>query len=222
MPMMDSSVGRKIVMAITGQMMILFAVIHVVGNSTIFFGGLNSYAEHLHDLAPLVWATRLVMLPALILHVFFGTQLALENNEAKEQKYAVSTNLRSTFASRNMIWSGVLVAAFILYHILHFTLQVISPEIAALSNADALGRPDVARMVVLGLQNFLVALIYIVSLTGLFLHLAHGAQSSFQTLGLSNDKAQPVIYKLGYIAAVIIFIAYVIIPVTALSGLIKG
>jgi len=220
--MLDTTVGRKIVMAVTGQVMILFAVVHVVGNSTIFFGALNSYAEHLHALPLLVWATRLVMIPALLLHVYFGIVLALENREAKEEKYAVSTNLRSTFASRNMIWSGTLVAAFIVYHLLHFTFQVISPEISALANADALGRPDVTGMVVLGLRNVLVALIYIVSLAGVFLHLAHGTQSSFQTLGLSNDRAQPVIYKWGYIAAAVIFIAYVIIPVAAISGLLNG
>ena len=218
----SSSVGRKIIMAITGQMMILFALVHVVGNSTIYFGGLNSYAEHLHALVPLVWSTRLVMIPALVLHVFFGIQLTLENNQAKKSGYAVSTPLRSTFASRNMIWSGTLIAAFLVYHLLHFTFQVISPEAAAISNLDALGRPDVAGMVVYGLGNYIVSLIYILSLTGLFLHLLHGVQSSFQSLGLSNEQAQPVLSRWGSFAALAIFIAYVLIPVLAAIGILKG
>lgn len=218
----SSTVSRKIIMAITGQMMILFALVHVVGNSTIYFGGLNSYAEHLHALPPLVWATRLVMLPALLLHVFFGIVLTLENNQAKQSGYAVSTHLRSTFASRNMIWSGTLIAAFLVYHLLHFTFQVVSPEAAAISNLDALGRPDVAGMVIYGLGNYLVSLIYIFSLTGLFLHLSHGAQSSFQSLGLSNEQAQPVLNKGGYLAALAIFVAYVVIPVLVVIGIVKG
>ncbi len=218
----SSTVGRKILMAITGQMMILFAVIHVVGNSTIYFSGLNSYAEHLHALPPLVWGTRFVMLPALLLHVFFGIQLALENNRAKESNYSISTNLRSTFASRNMIWSGTLIAAFLVYHLLHFTFQVISPEAAASARLDALGRPDVAGMVIYGLRNYVVSLVYLVSLAGLFLHLAHGVQSSLQSLGLSNDKAEPVISKGGYSAALVIFIAYVLIPVLVVLGIVKG
>ncbi|MCK4910143.1 MAG: succinate dehydrogenase cytochrome b subunit [Thermodesulfovibrionales bacterium] len=218
----SSTVGRKILMAVTGQMMILFAVIHVVGNSTIYFSGLNSYAEHLHELVPLVWATRFVMLPALLLHVFFGVQLALENNSAKESGYSVNTNLRSTFASRNMIWSGTLIAAFLVYHLMHFTFQVISPEAAASANADALGRPDVAGMVIYALRSYVVSLVYIFSLTGLFLHLAHGAQSSFQSLGLSNEGAEPAISKGGYSVALVIFIAYVLIPVLVVLGIVKG
>ncbi len=218
----SGSVGRKIIMAITGQMMILFALVHVVGNSTIYFGGLNSYAEQLHALPPLVWTTRLVMVPALVLHVFFGILLALENNQAKKSGYAVSTHLRSTFASRNMIWSGTLIAAFLVYHLMHFTFQVISPEAAATANLDALGRPDVAGMVVYGLGNYIVSLIYILSLTGLFLHLAHGTQSSFQSLGLSNEKAENAISKGGYWAALVIFIAYVLIPVLVVIGIVKG
>jgi succinate dehydrogenase / fumarate reductase cytochrome b subunit len=209
-------------MALTGQAMVLFAVIHLIGNSTIFFGGLNSYAENLHALAPLVWGTRLIMLPVLLVHVLFGILITLENHKAKGRGYAVSESLKSTFSSRNMIWSGVLIAGFLVYHLLHFTFQIVSPETAALANMDLLGRPDVTDMVISGFQSYLITLLYAVSLFGLFLHLAHGVQSSFQTLGLGSDAALPVISKSAYIMAVLVFVAYVMIPVAIISGFLKG
>jgi succinate dehydrogenase / fumarate reductase cytochrome b subunit len=220
--MINTSVGRKVFMALTGQVMILFAIVHLVGNSTIYFGGLNSYAEHLHSLPALVWATRVFMLPVLFIHIIYAVILTLENYEASGQKYARSSALKSTFASRNMIWSGVLISAFIVYHLMQFTFQSINPEFAAYANMDSMGRPDVASMVMAGLGNTLVLLVYIVSLGGLFLHLAHGAQSSMQTLGFGSDSALPIIYKLGYTAAIVIALAYITIPVTIFAGILKG
>ncbi|MBC8413538.1 hypothetical protein H8E50_07695 [bacterium] len=110
-------VGQKILMAVSGLFMTLFLTAHLLGNMTIYTGGLNAYAEQLHALVPLVWISRISMLTLLLLHIYFAIKLTLENRDAKPVGYAVSKNIRSTFASRNMIWSGLAVAIFIIYHL---------------------------------------------------------------------------------------------------------
>jgi len=224
MEFLKSSVGRKILMAITGLMMLCFVIIHVLGNSSIYFGWLNAYAEHLHALLPLVWAFRLILLTVFLAHVFFGIQLTLENNSAKPSTYAVKTSLRATFASKNMIWTGVLTAVFLVYHLLHFTLHVTNPAISAGlgGNVDALGRPDVFKMVVLSFKHVTIATVYIIAMVALALHLTHGAQSLFQTLGLNNDRSIEVFEKVGMIAAAFLFIGYVSIPIVVLVGILKS
>jgi succinate dehydrogenase / fumarate reductase cytochrome b subunit len=224
MHFMKSSVGRKIVMAVTGVVMLSFIVIHVLGNSTIYFGWLNAYAEHLHALPPLVWAFRLVMLTVFSVHVFFGIQLSLENSAARPEAYAVKKDRRATFAGKNMIWTGGIIAGFLIYHLLHFTLHVTNPAISAgaAGNVDTLGRPDVFKMVVLSFQQAGIAAIYILSMIALALHLSHGAQSFLQTLGLNNDKTIEVFEKIGIAAAVIFFIGYASIPIAVFVGILKS
>jgi succinate dehydrogenase / fumarate reductase cytochrome b subunit len=217
-----SSVGKKILMAVAGQVMIVFIIIHVLGNSTIFFGGLNSYAEKLHSLPLLVWMTRVFMFMALSIHVFFSITLTLENRKAKPDAYAVNKNLKATFASRNMIWTGVIIGAFLVYHLVHFTFQVINPALSASMNADALGRPDVSAMVISGFQVFSFTFIYIAAMIALVLHLAHGIQSSFQTLGLNNDRTMPAITRAGSVTAIVLFLGYISIPVIIILGIMKG
>jgi len=196
MQLLTSSIGRKILMAITGQAMVLFAVIHLLGNSSIFGwlpGGINAYAHHLHSMpAPIIIGFRLGLLVFACVHIWFGIQLTIENRGGRPQQYAVKATQKATFASENMIWTGVLLLAFILYHLAHFTFQIISPETAALKN-QINGIPNVLGMVVAAFQNFFVSFIYAGAMVILFLHLSHGIQSFFQTMGWSNDRVQPFI-----------------------------
>jgi len=222
MPFLKSTVGRKMLMAITGLMMLLFVVIHVIGNSTIYFGWLNAYAEHLHALPPLVWVFRLFMLTMFSLHLVFGIQLALENRAAKPDAYALKKSLRASFASKNMIWTGLIIAAFLVYHLLHFTAQVTNPAISSGNNLDSLGRPDVFKMVVLSFRNIFISSLYVGAMVALAFHLIHGMQSFFQTLGLNNDSTFPVIVRGGTLAAVIISLGYIAIPLLIFTGTVKG
>jgi succinate dehydrogenase / fumarate reductase cytochrome b subunit len=162
------------------------------------------------------------MLAVVTVHVFFGIQLTLENNEAKPLAYVCKRNLRATFASKNMIWTGTIIAIYLVYHLLHFTIQVINPEFSAGQHADALGRPDVYEMVVRNFQNFFISLGYIFAMIALSLHLTHGIQSLFQTLGLNNEKTMPLIIKVGAVAAIILSLSYISIPVLVLTGILKG
>ncbi len=217
-----STVGRKIVMAITGQILVLFIVFHIAGNSTIFFHALNAYVVALYKLPVFVWGGRIVLVLAFVLHSYYGTLLKLENHTAKPQAYAVTYYRQATFAGRNQIWTGALVLAFLVYHLLQFTFQVTNPAVAADSHHDALGRPDVFMMVVTSLRNFGISLVYIASLAALGLHLFHGIQSSFQTWGLNNDRTLPVMEKSGLVASAVLFLWYGAIPAAIVMGILKG
>lgn len=218
----ESTVGKKILMAIAGQMMLLFVIIHLLGNTTVYFHNLNAYAAALHAMPVLVWMFRLFMASMLCLHVYLGIVLTLENKKAKPLAYAVNTRLSATFAGRNMIWTGSLIGAFLVYHLLHFTIQVIDPSVSALRNPDALGRPDVSLMVLSSFRHIGIVSFYIISVAGLLLHLFHGIQSSFQTWGLNNERSFPIITRGGQIAATILFAGYAAIPVVVLMGILKG
>jgi succinate dehydrogenase / fumarate reductase cytochrome b subunit len=222
MHLIKSSVGRKLLMAVSGQLMILFVIIHVIGNSMVYFGRLNAYAAELHSLPVLVWISRLGLAAAFLFHLYLGTGLTLENYKAKKEGYAVSKSLQTTFAAKNMIWSGAVIGVFLIYHLLQFTFQVISPATSAHLHMDALGRPDVTSMVIAGFQNFSIVLVYIVAMTALVFHLTHGIQSSIQTLGLNNDRTFPVIRTTGSAAAFILYLGYVSIPVIIFLFMVKG
>ena len=217
-------VGKKIVMAVSGLGMVLFVVAHLLGNTSIFAGpnGINAYAQKLHELAPVVWTYRLVMIVLVSLHVFYGIQLTIGNDRAKPQAYACRKSLSANFAGKNMVWTGTAIGVFLVYHLLHFTLQVTNSGISAGTNLDASGRPDVFHMVVLSFQKSLIVIVYIGAMSALFLHLYHGIQSLFQTLGLNNDRTFPVVVRSGTLAAVVLFIGYVAIPVIIFIGLLKG
>jgi succinate dehydrogenase / fumarate reductase, cytochrome b subunit len=216
-----SSVGRKLAMAATGQLIFLFVIVHVLGNATIYFGLLNAYAAHLHALPPLVWSFRLGLIILFSFHIFYGIVLTLENNAAKPQSYVFRNDLSATVAGRNMVWSGAVIGSFLIYHLLHFTIQVTNPSFAAARHLDSLGRPDVFTMVVKSFQNFGIASIYLLSMTALWLHLSHGIQSSFQTWGLTGEKSLPIIKRAGAFAAIILFLAYIAIPVVIATGIVK-
>ncbi|MBK9517766.1 MAG: succinate dehydrogenase cytochrome b subunit [Anaeromyxobacter sp.] len=219
MKLLSDSIGRKVLMAVTGLLMVLFVVGHLLGNLSIFAGanGLNAYAQKLHDLAPVVWITRIVMFTAVVVHLILSIQITLENEAANPTKYAVNRSLRATFASKSMIWTGLLLGAFITYHLLHFTVRV-TPGLAL--GTDSLDRFDVFTMVVTAFQRAPTALLYVVGMVALFLHLSHGAQSSLQTLGLGNDKTLPVYGTGGRVLSTIFLIGYGAIPVAILLHLI--
>lgn len=218
MRLLSDSIGRKAVMAVTGLLMVLFVVMHLLGNLSIFAGanGINAYALKLHELAPVVWLTRIVMGVAVVLHVALSIQITLENEQANPTKYAVDRSLRATFAGKTMIWTGLVLGVFIVAHLLHFTVRAFPGTVVG---TDALGRFDVFAMVVDGFRKASIALPYVAAMVALFLHLSHGFQSLFQTLGLSNDTLQPAYGTGGKVLSTIFLIGYAAIPVAILIHL---
>jgi succinate dehydrogenase / fumarate reductase cytochrome b subunit len=221
MQILKSVVGRKVFMAITGQCMVLFAVVHMMGNSSIFVGpdGINAYAKHLHDLGPLVWLFRAGLFAMVAVHIIFAAQLTLENSAANPAGYAVKRQLKATFSSTTMIWTGIVLCLFIIFHILHFTAREIP---GVVQGVDALGRFDVFTMVVSAFKNGGIVFVYLVAMAALFLHLAHGIQSFFQTMGWNTDRTQCTISAIGKAVAFILLAGYAVIPISILaSALIK-
>lgn len=218
MKILKSTVGRKILMSLTGQLLIIFILIHLVGNSTIFFGALNAYAEHLHSLPPLVWIFRAVMLLAIAVHICYGVQVTLENKAANPGAYAVNKPLKRSFASENMIWTGLLILAFVVYHLLQFTVHA-TPDVVV--GLDAANRPDVLKMVATSFGNAAIAFGYMIAMVMLFLHLSHGIPSFLQTMGWNNEKTIPTFSTGGKVISAILMLAYISIPAVILAGLLK-
>jgi succinate dehydrogenase / fumarate reductase, cytochrome b subunit len=217
-----SSVGKKMIVAITGIILILFVIGHLLGNLQIFLGPdwINGYSEHLHELGPLLWAIRIVLLATVIIHIFVTIRLAIDNRRARPERYRERDYVKATFASRHMVMSGLIVLAFIIYHLAHFTVRVTDPRFALLK-ADPLGHYDVYSMMVYGFQNYYVSAFYLLGLFLLALHLSHGSSSFFQSLGLNNKKLTPRLALGGRIFAWALFIGYTSIPVAILLGLIQ-
>jgi succinate dehydrogenase / fumarate reductase, cytochrome b subunit len=221
-----SSIGKKTVVALTGIVLVLYVIGHLVGNLTVFFGPdvINAYAMHLRDLGPLLWLIRLVMLTAVVAHIWFTMLLWKENLAAHPQKYAVFAPMKTTIFARTMRLTGLFVLAFIVFHLAHFTLLLVDPGYAQY-HTQLHGREvhDVYRMVIVGFRNPLVSLFYIVSLAFVAFHLNHGIGSLFQTLGITDQRLR-FYYEAGaQILAWVLFVGYIAIPISILVfGLGKG
>ena len=213
-----SAVGRKLFMAATGLILFGFVVAHLLGNLSIYLGsdGINAYARHLRQLGPLLWVFRLGLLGAAALHVLFGITLTLENRRARPVAYIRKKHLRSSVASRTMIYSGLLLAIFIGFHLLHFTFHAIGPH---LEQVDG-GAINVFRMIVDSFGQAGYASVYVLAMVVLFFHISHGFASLFQTAGLNNDLALPWLGRLSRVIAVILAAGYVSIPILIFFGLV--
>jgi succinate dehydrogenase / fumarate reductase cytochrome b subunit len=211
-----SAVGRKLFMAATGFILFGFVVAHLLGNLSIYLGpdGINAYARHLHQLEPLLWVFRIGLAGTVALHVLFGIILTLENRSARPVAYKRKKRPSSSLASRTMIYSGLLLAAFIAFHLLHFTFRTIGPPVEILEGH----LPNVFRMIVDNFKqdSFSQAgypLAYAVAMTVLFFHISHGFASLFQTLGINNEKVLPWLGRLSQTIAVLLAAGFVSIPV---------
>src|SRR5438552_6842561 len=217
-----SSVGRKMIVAVTGVILILFVIGHLLGNLQIFLGPewINAYSQHLRDLGPLLWLIRVFLLTAVILHIYFTILLAIENRRARPEPYLDRQYVKASWASRHMVVSGLVVLAFIIFHLLHFTARKFNPQFPLLK-LDPLNRYDVYSMMVYGFENIYVSIFYVVGLFLLTLHLTHGSSSFFQSLGLNDRKLTPRLALGRRIVAWLLFVRYTSIPIIVLLGYIK-
>ena len=216
-----SSIGKKVVMSVTGLILLGFVMAHLLGNLLIFRGpeAINAYALKLRMLGPGLWMARLVLLGSVLVHVWTSIQLTIENRAARPHAYQVYRPRQTTQAAQTMIISGVLIVAYVVYHLLHATFQVTNPEVAHL--VDALGRHDVYRMMVLSFQQWGISLAYLVGVAAVCWHLSHGIGSSPQTLGMTNERAISWLMRLGQLIALVIFMGYASIPLAVWLGIVR-
>jgi succinate dehydrogenase / fumarate reductase cytochrome b subunit len=218
----QSSIGKKLVVAVTGLAMVFFLAGHLSGNMLIYAGpqAFNEYAEFLHTAGhgALIWVARVGLLVVVTLHVWATILLTRENKSARKQEYAYKATIQASKSSRIMIWSGLTILAFVIFHLLHFTVRVNS-HLAGLGETDPYG------MVIAGFQagflNFLVVLFYIIAMSLLCSHLSHGVASIFQTLGLRSKKASELIHKISVGYAVVIWAGFISVPIAIFLGFVK-
>ena len=215
----QSSIGKKWVVALTGAILILFVIGHMLGNLQIFLGQdtLNAYAQKLQSLGELLWVARIGLLVTVILHIVTTVLLAIQNAMARPQKYEVKKRVAATLAARTMLVSGLIVLCFIIFHILHYTTMSFYPDWKEWH--DAAGRHDVYRMMIVGFQNKWVSAFYILSVFLLCMHLSHGIQSFLQTLGIRTRGWAAGISKASVVLAWLIFLGYASIPTAVLLGI---
>ncbi len=187
-----SSLTGMYVMAVTGLILILFVLVHMAGNLLIFSGrdALNAYAHGLEEHSTLLWAARAMLLLVFVIHIATGVLLTLQSRAARPIRYVCWKPLQSSWAARHMLLTGLLLLAFVVYHLLHFTFGVTDPEHFKYAiPSDPRGRYDVAGMVVDGFSQTPVAVGYLVAQILLGLHLTHGAWSWFQHLGWNRENS---------------------------------
>ena len=211
-----STVGKKIVMAVTGVILFAFVIGHLLGNLQVYEGPakLNSYGAFLHSIGEFLWPVRIILLIAVALHIIATVQLALRKKRARPIGYSRKQAIASSYASRTMYWSGPIVLAFIIFHLLHLTAGYIHPGAAYIEG-------DVYHNVVAGFQVWWVSLSYIVAICLLGLHLRHGIWSMFQTVGIHQPQHTARLQKAALIIALLIVLGYISIPISVLLGLVK-
>lgn len=212
---LSSSVGKKSVMAVTGLILFGFVVGHMIGNLQAYLGpsAMNAYAEWLRELlhGAGLWIVRAVLVGAVGLHVWAGVSLAWDNAMARPVGYRVVHHERSTYASRTMIWSGPILALFVIYHLLHLTTGTLHPDFVP---GDAYGN------FVTGFQSLPVSLVYVFAMLALGVHMYHGIWSMLQTLGLAHPRYNPLRHAFSGAITGIVILGNISFPVAVLLGVI--
>jgi succinate dehydrogenase / fumarate reductase cytochrome b subunit len=216
-----STLGKKYIMALTGAALFGFVLAHMIGNLQVFLGPdkLNAYAVFLKSKPTLLWGMRLGLLTIAFLHILTAVQLTLRNRAARPEKYDRGKPYKATYASRTLILSGLTLLAFIVYHLMHFTVGLVDPGYLQLRDAN--GHHDVYRMTILGFSHPGVSAFYIAAMALLCLHLSHGVGSSFQSIGLKNKKTAVWIDRISNVLGVIIFLGNSSMPLAVLAGILK-
>ncbi|MEI7684608.1 MAG: succinate dehydrogenase cytochrome b subunit [Planctomycetota bacterium] len=221
-PLVTSTIGSKVIVALTGSMLLGFVVAHMLGNLQIFQGAdkLNEYALFLKKTGPLLWVARIGLLAVLLTHMLVSLSLKKRSVDARPIGYAHENTIQATFASLTMVQTGLLIFLFILYHLAHFTLgwtQTAGGE-NFLAMHDEQGRHNVYGMIIAGFSSTPISLIYIAAQAVLFIHLSHGVSSVFQTLGLNTPRTAGLFRWLGYAVAGVIFVGNCSIVVAVWRG----
>ena len=202
-------------MAVTGLIMVTYLITHVLANLLVFQGpsNINAYSAFLHGTGGALWAARLVLLAALVLHIIAAVQLASRRFEARPVRYAGGREPQvSTWASRTIRWGGALILAFLVYHILHFTVGTAHPDFV---------EGDPYHNVTTGFHNPLVVTVYLVAMAAVGLHLYHGIWSSGRSLGMSPPSPTPLRRTIATVLALLIWLGFTVIPLAVYAGVVR-
>ncbi len=216
---LTSSIGQKVVMSLTGIFLILFLVVHLAGNLQLLYddGGkkFNIYAEFMTS-NPLIKTVSYLLYAFILLHAIQGWVLWRKNRKARgPQRYAVKTTKSvgtNSFAASNMGWLGTIIFVFIVIHLYQFWLQMKLGNLP-MANYDGKEVKDLYAIVSVAYDNLVFVVFYVLSMVVIAIHLLHGFQSAFQTLGINHNKYTPLIKGIGKAYSVLIPLGFAIIPV---------
>jgi succinate dehydrogenase / fumarate reductase cytochrome b subunit len=220
----NSVIGKKVVMAVTGAVLILFVIAHMVGNLKIFSGPeeINAYSRFLREVGwpelgygQLLWIVRSVLFVCVILHIVAATQLTILNRQARPVGYETRKNVETSWGALTMRWGGVLLAVFVVFHLFHFTGGMVGFQPGQFEHLM------VYQNVVAGFQVVPISLFYILAMAALCLHLDHGIWSMLQTLGWVNLYNTKSLRILSRIIALIIFAGFISVPISVLAGWVR-
>jgi succinate dehydrogenase / fumarate reductase cytochrome b subunit len=218
-----STVGKKIIMAVTGLIGVGFVILHVAGNLQAFAGRekINAYSALLHGPgAELLWLVRIVLIVAVVLHVLMAVELTQRARAARPVGYHERDPQVSTLASRTMRWGGALLLVFIIIHLLHFTTRQVDPGHWA-HRMDAAGRYDIYGNIVASFRIWWVSAFYLLAMIALGLHLWHGVWSSGRALGVAKPSANPLRRRIAPILAIALWLGFSLVPIAVLAGVIR-
>jgi succinate dehydrogenase / fumarate reductase cytochrome b subunit len=207
-----TTVGKKVVMAVSGALLTLFLVVHLVGNMLIFAGpeAMNGYSAFLKKVPEILWPTRIILALALFLHVIASAQVTWASWRARPIPYSYRKNVETDVAARTMIFGGPMILAYAIYHLLMFTFLTTGPGYS---------HENVYRNVILSFRVPAISVVYIVAMLALGFHLYHGVWSMFQTLGAEAKSARR---WLPWCAAILIAGGFIMIPVLVMARVIGG
>jgi succinate dehydrogenase / fumarate reductase cytochrome b subunit len=217
-----STIGKKYVMAITGLIWFGYLILHLWGNLKIYAGApyLNDYASWLRTVGDplfgygqLLWVARIILIPAFVLHVWSAVALTNRDRSSRPQRYSVRKNLEATFASRTMIFGGIFILLFLIYHLLDFTFGTVNPSFE---------EGNVYHNVVASFLQWPVVLFYELAMIAVGLHLFHGIWSTAQTLGWNSQRTTRGVRNVATVSAVLLTLGNISIPFAALMGLVGG
>jgi succinate dehydrogenase / fumarate reductase cytochrome b subunit len=218
-----STVGKKIIMAVTGLIGVGYVVLHVAGNLQAFAGRekINSYSALLHGPGlELLWIVRVVLIAAVVLHVVMAFQLTRLARAARPVGYHDRAPQVSTMASRTMRWGGVVLLAFIVFHLLHFTTRQVDPGHWA-HRTDRSGRYDIYGNIVASFHIWWVSAIYLVAMVALGMHLWHGVWSFGRSLGVARPSPHPLRRRVAPLLAIALWLGFSLVPIAVLAGVIR-
>jgi succinate dehydrogenase / fumarate reductase cytochrome b subunit len=220
----DTMVGKKVVMAVTGIVLVGFVIAHMLGNLKLFLSAqtIDAYAAFLRTMGEplfpyglLLWVVRIVLLTCVALHVTAAVQLTRMNRAARPHGYDTKDSIATTYAARTMRWSGVILVLFVIYHLLHMTAGAVGFQPGEFRDLA------VHHNVVAGFSVWYVSLFYVVAMACLCLHLDHGIWSLLQTLGWNNAKTTPTLQALSRGVALVVFLGFISVPVAVLAGWVR-
>lgn len=229
---LTSTVGQKLIIALSGTGLVLFVLFHMLGNLKVLSGqeSINAYAYFLkHDLGALLWIARAGLLGIFLLHLGLALRLKMRSSAARPVGYVNQRYAQANPAATTMAWTGIVIGAFVIFHLAHFTLGWVhnapgegNSWVNYLELKDELGRHDVYHMVIAGFTTWWISVIYIIAQVLLFVHLSHGIPSAFQTLGLQSRRFAAAIRCLGLTLAAVILIGNFAIVLAVWFGFVKA